>query len=71
MGVVSGCGLLQGLKLGDKIAGFGSVTAANFTGLRNVADVVRHSAGVSLTFLSIIIRNVLLVLECSSCGANS
>ena len=36
----------QGLKVGDKVAEFGSVTAANFTGLRNVADVVQHSVGV-------------------------
>ena len=36
----------QGVKAGDRIAEFGSVTAANFTGLKNVADVVQHSVGV-------------------------
>jgi 26S proteasome non-ATPase regulatory subunit 9 len=35
----------QGVKAGDRIAEFGSVTAANFTGLKNVADVVQHSVG--------------------------
>ena len=34
------------MKADDKIAEFGSVTAANFTGLKNVADVVQHSVGV-------------------------
>jgi 26S proteasome non-ATPase regulatory subunit 9 len=34
-----------GVKAGDRIAEFGSVTAANFTGLKNVADVVQHSVG--------------------------
>lgn len=34
-----------GVKADDKIAEFGSVTAANFTGLKNVADVVQHSVG--------------------------
>lgn len=36
----------QGVKAGDKIAEFGSVTATNFSGLKNVADVVQHSEGV-------------------------
>jgi 26S proteasome non-ATPase regulatory subunit 9 len=35
----------RGVKAGDRIAEFGSVTAANFTGLKNVADVVQHSVG--------------------------
>ena len=37
----------QGLQVRDSIAEFGSVTAANFTGLRSVGEVVQHSVGVS------------------------
>ena len=41
------CVCLQGLKTGDQIAEFGSLTAANFTDVKNVADVVQHSINVS------------------------
>ena len=41
------CVRLQGLKTGDQIAEFGSLTAANFTDVKNVADVVQHSINVS------------------------
>lgn len=40
---------VQGLRVGDSIAEFGSVTAANFTGLKSVGGVVQHSVGVSGT----------------------
>ena len=35
------------LQTGDQIAEFGSLTAANFTDVKNVADVVQHSINVS------------------------
>ena len=51
----------QGVRVGDKIAEFGSVTAANFSGLKNVADIVQHSVGVSqLTHT----RNIFFIIVC-------
>ena len=40
---------LQGLKVGDSVLQFGSLTAENFKGLQNIAAVVQHSIDVSRT----------------------
>ena len=34
---------LQGLRVGDTIVEFGSVTSSNFTSLQEIATVVQHS----------------------------
>lgn len=36
----------QGVHIGDEVIEFGSVTAANFQNLQNIASVVQHSEGV-------------------------
>ena len=63
----------QGVKVGDKVAEFGSVTAANFTGLRNVADVVQHSVGVCspLPPLLVICVDTHTHTESSACSAGT
>jgi hypothetical protein len=38
---------IQGLKVGDSVVQFGSLTAENFQGLQNIATVVQHSIDVS------------------------
>ena len=37
-----------GLKLGDVLIKFGSITKSNFTGLNAIGEVVRHSVGKSI-----------------------
>lgn len=37
---------LKGLRVGDEVVEFGSVNAANFQNLQNIASVVQHSEGV-------------------------
>lgn len=41
-----GCFFLKGLRIGDEVIEFGSVNAANFQNLQNIASVVQHSEGV-------------------------
>lgn len=60
---MNGACTVQGLKVGDKIAEFGSVTAANFTDLRSIGDVVQHSVGVSPTPLYTELCNPLLATQ--------
>lgn len=39
---------MQGLKVGDHILKFGSITSDNFNDLQDIASVVQHSRGVSI-----------------------
>lgn len=40
--------ILQGLKTGDQIVRFGSITGENSQGLHDIASVVQHSKGVKI-----------------------
>ena len=42
---------LQGLKLGDQILKFGTITSKNFNGLASIGSLVQHSKGVCFSLI--------------------